>query len=129
MVVAAIQQGAIFTLLDDLDPLIIGEEDQHPRTHETLQHHILVTDPGDPGDLVTLTWYLSLVRARISPVFHTARVLALTRLPSTRGPLSTWQHTSLHGAQVGQESDGASEELSSLEHQVRNSNNLSLTPT
>ena len=60
----------------------------------------------------TLTWYLSLARARISPVFHTARVLALTRQPSTRGPLSTWQQTSLHGAQVGQERDA--EELSSL---------------
>ena len=89
MVVAGIQQGAIFTLLDDLDPLIIGEEDQHPRTHETLQHHILITDPGDLGVTQTLTWYLSLARARISPVFHTARVLALTRQPSTRGPLST----------------------------------------
>ena len=115
MVVAGTQQGAIFTLLDDLDPLIIGEQHQHPRTHEALQHDILVTDP-DPDDDPALTWYLSLARARSSPVFHTARVLALTRPPSTRGPLSTWQQTSLHWAQVGHESKlGASGELSSLQ--------------
>ena len=50
MVVAGTQQGAIFTLLDDLDPLIIGEQHQHPRTHEALQHDILVTDPDPDGD-------------------------------------------------------------------------------
>ena len=33
-----IQRRAILTFLDDLDPLIMGEKDQHPRTHETLQH-------------------------------------------------------------------------------------------
>ena len=74
-----------------------------------------MTDP-DPDDDPALTWYLSLARARSSPVFHTARVLALTRPPSTRGPLSTWQQTSLHWAQVGQDSElGASGELSSLQ--------------
>ena len=51
----------------------------------------------------TLTWYLSLARALSSPVFHTALVLAVTRLDSTRAPLSTWQQTGLHWEQVGQE--------------------------
>ena len=62
----------------------------------------------------TLTWYLSLARARSSPVFHTALVLAVTRLASTRAPLSAWQQTGLHWAQVGQQRLGASAGSSAL---------------